>query len=56
MLFSFKQKSQDFIVEEELPFQLSWKWDALFVYFEKRNLSTMDIIKFLCKQLNISRL
>jgi tRNA(Glu) U13 pseudouridine synthase TruD len=56
MLFSFKQKSQDFIVEEELPFKLSGKWDAFFVYFEKRNLTTMEIIEFLCKELNISRL
>lgn len=56
MLFSFKQKSQDFIVEEKLPFKLSGKGDAFFVYFEKRNLTTMDIIDFLCKELNISRL
>ncbi len=56
MLFSFKQKSQDFIVEESLPFKLSGKGDAFFVYFEKRNLTTMDIIDFLCKELNISRL
>jgi tRNA(Glu) U13 pseudouridine synthase TruD len=47
MLFSFKQKSQDFIVEEKLPFTLSGKGDAFFVYFEKRNLTTMDIINFL---------
>ncbi len=56
MLFSFKQKSQDFIVEEKLPFELSWKWDAFFVYFEKRNLTTMDIIDFLWKELGISRM
>ncbi|MCX6822845.1 MAG: tRNA pseudouridine(13) synthase TruD [candidate division SR1 bacterium] len=56
MLFSFKQKSQDFIVEEELPFKLRGKGDALFVYFEKRNLTTMDIITFLCQKFNISRL
>lgn len=56
MLFSFKQKSQDFIVEEELPFKLRGKGDALFVYFEKRNLTTMDIITFLCQRFNISRL
>lgn len=56
MLFSFKQKSQDFIVEEELPFQLKHKWDAFFVYFEKRNLTTMEVVDFLCKKLNISRM
>lgn len=56
MLFSFKQKSQDFIVEENLPFALSWKGDAFFVYFEKRNLTTMDIIDFLCQRCKISRM
>jgi len=55
-LFLFKQKSFDFIVEEILPFKLSWKWDALFVYFEKQNNTTMWIINYLCKNLNISRL
>ena len=56
MLFSFKQKSQDFIVEEQLPFELSWTGDAFFVYFEKRNLTTMEVIDFLCKELKISRM
>jgi tRNA(Glu) U13 pseudouridine synthase TruD len=56
MLFAFKQKSQDFIVEEELPFKLSGKGDAFFVYFEKRNVTTMEIVDFLCKEFNISRL
>ncbi len=55
MLFSFKQKSQDFIVEEQLPFTLSGRGDAFFVYFEKRNLTTMDIIEFLCNEFDISR-
>lgn len=55
-LFSFKQKSQDFIVEEELPFQLSGKWDVFFVFFEKRNLNTMDIVNHICATCNISRL
>jgi len=56
MLFSFKQKSQDFIVEEVLPFALSGKGDAFFVYFEKRNMTTMDIIDFLGKELGLSRM
>lgn len=55
-LFLFKQKSYDFIVEERLPFQLSGKGDAFFVYFEKQNMTTMGIINFLCKELHISRL
>lgn len=55
-LFSFKQKSKDFVVSEELPFNLSGDWDVFFVYFEKRNLNTMDVVDHLCKALNISRL
>ena len=34
-LFSFKQKSQDFIVTEELPFTLANKGDVFFAFFEK---------------------
>ncbi len=56
MIYSFKQKSQDFIVEEKLPFELTWKGEAFFVYFEKRNTNTMDVVKHLCKELWISRL
>lgn len=54
-MFIFKQKSQDFIVEEKLPFELSWQWDALYVYIEKRNKNTSDIIKHVCSKFNISR-
>lgn len=56
MIYSFKQKSQDFIVEEILPFKLKGKGDAFFVFFEKRNLNTMDVVNHLCKELEISRL
>lgn len=55
-VFSFKQKSQDFIVEEQLPFEPSGRGDALFVYYEKQNANTMDIIDHLCKILKISRM
>jgi len=55
-LFSFKQKSQDFIVTEELPFTLAGKWDVFFVFFEKRNLNTMDVVHHICAACNLSRL
>jgi tRNA pseudouridine13 synthase len=55
-LLLFKQKSQDFIVEEQLPFNLAGKGDAFFVFFEKRNKTTMEVIEHLCKTCNISRL
>ena len=54
--FAFKQKSQDFIVEEQLPFAPKGKGDALFVFFEKRNLNTMDVINHLTSRLKISRM
>ncbi len=55
-IFSFKEKSQDFIVEENLPFELKGKWDVFFVLFEKQNKTTMDVVNHLCKDLGISRL
>lgn len=56
MLFTFKQKSQDFYVSENLPFTLSWKGDAFYVQIEKRNMTTYDIIDHLRKRLKISRM
>lgn len=55
-LFSFKQKSQDFIVTEELPFALKGEGEVFFVFFEKRNLNTMDVVNHLCTSFDISRL
>lgn len=55
-LFSFKQKSQDFVVTEELPFTLAEKGDVFFVQFEKRNLNTMDVVNHICSTCNIPRL
>lgn len=55
-VLNFKQKSQDFIVEEILPFKLSGKGDAFYVYFEKRNQNTMDIIRHLMMNLDVSRM
>jgi tRNA pseudouridine13 synthase len=55
MLFSFKEKIEDFIVQEELSFNCSWTWDFFFVFFEKKNENTMEIINLLCKNLNLQR-
>jgi len=55
-LFSFKQKSQDFVVTEELPFKLSNQGDVFFVLFEKRNINTMDVVNHICASCNIPRL
>ena len=55
-LFSFKQKSQDFVVTEELPFTLAGEGDVFFVFFEKRNLNTMDVVNHICSTCNLPRL
>jgi tRNA pseudouridine13 synthase len=55
-LFSFKQKSQDFVVTEELPFTLSNTGDVFFAFFEKRNINTMDVVNHICSRHNLSRL
>ena len=56
MPFSFKKTSADFHVYEELPFALSGKGDAFYVYVEKRNLTTQEVIDYLRKKLKLSRL
>lgn len=56
MSFSFKKTSADFNVYEELPFALSGKGDAFYVYIEKRNLTTQEVIDYLRKKLGLSRL
>jgi tRNA(Glu) U13 pseudouridine synthase TruD len=56
MLFQIKSKPEDFIVEEILPNWFpSWEWDFLYVFFEKENLTTMDIIDYLTKNLHLQR-
>lgn len=56
MSFAFKQKSQDFYVSESLPFKLSGRGDAFYVYFEKRNKTTHDILEHLQRELWLSRM
>ena len=56
MLFQIKSKPEDFVVEEILPEWFpSWKWDFLYVFFEKENLTTMDVIDYLTKKLYLQR-
>ncbi len=56
MTFAFKQTSADFRVSEELPFALAGKGEALYVYIEKRNVTTQEVILHLRKKLKLSRL
>ena len=56
MLFQIKSKPEDFVVEEVLwEWVPSWKWDFLYVFFEKENLTTMDIVDDLTKKFHIQR-
>ena len=56
MLFQIKSKPEDFIVEEVLwEWVPSWKWDFLYVFFEKENLTTMDIVDNLTKNFHLQR-
>ena len=56
MLFQIKSKPEDFVVEEILWGWIpSWKWDFLYAFFEKENLTTMDIIDYLTKNLHLQR-
>lgn len=56
MLFQIKSKTEDFVVEEILwEWIPSWKWDFLYVFFEKENLTTMDIVDELTKNFHLQR-
>ena len=56
MLFQIKSKPEDFIVEEVLgEWNPSWKWDFLYIFFEKENLTTMDIVDDLTKNFHLQR-
>ena len=56
MLFQIKSKPEDFVVEEVLAEGFpSWKGDFLYVFFEKENLTTMDVVDYLTKNLHLQR-
>ena len=56
MLFQIKSKPEDFVVEEVLWDTVpSWKWDFLYIFFEKENLTTMDIVDDLTKKFHLQR-
>lgn len=56
MTFNFKQKSHDFFVSEQLPYKLTGKGDAFYVYFEKRNITTYEVLDHLRRELGLSRM
>lgn len=56
MLFQIKSKPENFIVEEVLwEWVPSWKWDFLYIFFEKENLTTMNIVDDLTKNFHLQR-
>lgn len=48
-LFDFKQKLQDFLVDEKLPFILKDEGAFLYIHIEKEKKTTMEIVDFLLK-------
>ncbi len=56
MPFLFKQKSFDFIVSEKLPFEPRGKGDALYIYFEKQNMTTQQVIRHLRNRFGLTRM
>ena len=56
MLFQIKSRPEDFIVEEVLrEWVPSWKWDFLYIFFEKKILTTMDIVDDLTMNFHLQR-
>lgn len=55
MLYKFKEKLEDFVVDEVLEEELSGTGDVFFVHFEKKWINTMDIVNDLCKWLHLER-
>lgn len=51
----FKQSYVDFVVEEQLPYPLAKKGTRYYVQIEKRNMNTMDLVKKIMKQCNLTR-
>lgn len=55
MLYQFKRQVEDFIVEELLAEFPSGKGERFYVYFEKKNLTTMEVVEHLQRSLSLSR-
>ena len=55
MLYQFKQQLKDFIVEEILPELPNGEGEVFYVFFEKENLTTMEVVAFLGQELSLSR-
>jgi len=55
VLYSFKSKLEDFFVQEQLWFELTWSWDYFYVFFEKAGINTMDVVSALCSSFRIPR-
>lgn len=51
----FKQQSDDFIVVEDLGFELDGEGKHVFLYIEKHNLNTMAVVEFLSQRLGVKQ-
>ena len=53
--FLFKERVEDFIVEELLQKEPSWEWDFHYIFFEKKNLATFDVLNKLMQTFGFNR-
>ena len=54
-LFSFKSRIKDFVVDEQLPFELQTKGSFFLVKIEKENVNTMDLVEYCADELRIPK-
>lgn len=55
MFFAFKQQVEDFIVSEVLEQEPHGIGEYFWLFFEKKEKNTMEILEKLCKQFDLKR-
>lgn len=55
MVYQFKSQAEDFFVSELLDFEPKGEWDFLYIFFEKKELNTMDILWDICHKTQLPR-
>lgn len=53
--FAFKERVEDFVVEELLEKEPEWEWDFHYIFFEKKGLATFDVINKLIYDFGLNR-
>lgn len=55
LMYYFKKEIEDFVVKEKLGFEPKTDGDFLYIYFEKVQKNTMDVIEWLCAETKLPR-